>query len=174
MRLLSAVLALAALALLPMAARAETSHENVYVPAIPHLGGTGKEPSHESPAPQSDPGTEARQGGQPNSPTTTGEAGEEATTGPEEGPESKSGHKHHHTTTAVRGDHHGDGGSPPEEGGSSKSPSGTGPEKTEQFRHGPTDVGGGSSPVLPILIALVVLATISIGVVVYRERRPTG
>ena len=31
--------------------------------------------------------------------------------------------------------------------------------------------GGGSSPVVPILIAVVVLAAISIGVVLYRQRK---
>lgn len=34
-----------------------------------------------------------------------------------------------------------------------------------------TDSGGGSSPVVPILIAVIVLAAISIGVVVYRQRK---
>ncbi len=31
--------------------------------------------------------------------------------------------------------------------------------------------GGGSSPIVPILIAVVVLAAISIGVVLYRQRK---
>jgi hypothetical protein len=34
-----------------------------------------------------------------------------------------------------------------------------------------SESGGGSSPVVPILIAVVVLAAISIGVVIYRQRK---
>jgi hypothetical protein len=172
MRLLSAVLALAALALLPMTARAETSQEAVYTPEIPGVETEKPEHTVNSTAPNT------RGLGPKATPKEDGNAstkpGDEATTRSEEGPESKSDHKHRDTTAAVRGDHHDGGGSPPAEGGSSKSPPATGPEGTEQLGHGPTDVGGGSSPVLPILIALVVLATISIGVVIYRERRPTG
>jgi cobalamin biosynthesis Mg chelatase CobN len=37
-----------------------------------------------------------------------------------------------------------------------------------------TSSGGGSSPVVPILIAVIVLAAISIGVVLYRQRKSGG
>lgn len=43
----------------------------------------------------------------------------------------------------------------------------------EPAAHRISQAGGGSSPVLPILIAVAVLAALSIGAVLYRQRRHT-
>jgi hypothetical protein len=165
--LLPLALALAALVLFPIGARAETSNEKVYHPAVPHVGGTTPEeggdsavPPKTSPKPHSTPGENADS-------TTTGD--EQTPTEPEGEGESKTGHKQGATPG-------GGGGDKPTGGASPNESQGPGPDGTGSIKHadGGVDTGGGSSPVLPIVIAIVILAGISIGVVVYRERSRAG
>jgi len=169
--LIPLVLALAVLVLPPIGARAETSNEKVYHPAVPHVGGTTPEeggdsavPPKTSPKPHSTPGENGDS-------TTTGD--EQTPTEPEGEGESKTG-RQQGAAPGGGGDHHGGGGKP--DGGASANES----QRSQSDGTGPTepgtgiDTGGGSSPVLPIVIAIVILAGISIGVVVYRERSRAG
>ena len=67
------------------------------------------------------------------------------------------------------------GNSPGGNNGSNQAPTGIEDEKslggTTQGQNASHSDGGGSSPLVPILIAIAVLAAISIGVVIYRQRR---
>jgi hypothetical protein len=112
----------------------------------------------------------------------------ESVEGPVEEPEESS-----------EGEKHKTGGAAPGNGGGNK-PNGGGNEGAKQQKNGgegknhvggskkvanensvapvahktETSSGGGSSPIVPILIAVIVLAAISIGVVLYRQRKPGG
>jgi len=152
----------------PMSAHAETSSEKVYDPGNPNLKNEPVEVAPKGTAPPK---------GQPGPKPKTGK---EAPTTPAGEPESQEGHEAQAATP-------GGGGHPPGGGGDlkegpspkpvarSRSAESTGPTQAEKR---PTEVhssessGGGSSPVLPILIAVAVLAALSIGTVIYRGRTP--
>jgi len=112
----------------------------------------------------------------PDTSPTTEEPTE--TTEPETEPHSGEGHKSHVAPPAKGGNRPG-GGSPgshatPKSQGDQKSPAKIVTPKTSGGQNSKgieASASGGSSPVLPILVAIVVLATISIGIVVYRERK---
>jgi hypothetical protein len=158
------LLGLLALALFPHGARAETSSEQVYHLAPPSAKSVGptKTDHHVTPA-------EPKPAKQSTKPATE----------PQGEPESDERQRSTATTPNKGGDHPpgGDGG--PGEGASPKPsdgsagtsmsppPGGSTPSNTDTSEN---QGGGGSSPVLPILIAVVVLAAVSIGVVLYRER----
>jgi cobalamin biosynthesis Mg chelatase CobN len=171
------VLALLALALFPVSAFANAG-ETVYeteVPTIESEPGTGnnsgKSPTHHKPS---------------NNATAEGSATEESdgvgTGEPESGSESSEGHKKEGSSKEEEEEGKSSTGAGGNGGGGNKSgganAGGSEGSIGEQQDLGGTQQGqnvaessGGSSPVVPILIAVVVLAAISIGVVLYRQRK---
>ncbi len=139
------------------------------VESTPTTGGngTGKSPTHHS---------------TPN--TATGESGratgsEAEVGGGAEGSEGKSGgHKKEGSSSREEEGQSstagGGGGGKSGGGGGGQTASGISGNKPVAhagLTAGPSNGNGGSSPVVPILIAVVVLAAISIGVVLYRQRK---
>jgi cobalamin biosynthesis Mg chelatase CobN len=112
-------------------------------------------------------------------PKSGDEAAEKAEPGSEAEPKSGEGH-HSKVAPPAKGGNHPGGGKPGHHA-VAKHPATThqgAGKSTSPKSEGPTTKGvpasastGGSSPVLPILVAVVVLAAISIGIVVYRERK---
>ena len=176
--LLPSVLALLALALFPVSAFAN-SGETVYETEVPTIeseapstgNNSGESPTHHKPK---------------NNAQAEGSAADESSSGgveeaEGEGGSSEGGHKQEGSTSEEE-----EGNPSTAAGGGGDKPSGgaqggNGPEGSigEQKNLGSTQSGqnaaaksdGGSSPVVPILIAVVVLAAISIGVVLYRQRK---
>jgi hypothetical protein len=168
--LLPLALALAALVIFPIGARAEASNEKVYKVPIPKVEGTTPEKGGDSAVP---PKTSPKSHSIPGESGDSTATGERTPTEPEAEGEPEAGHTQGTTPGGKGGDHH-DGGKPqggasPNEGQRSQS-DGTGPSEPGTG----VDTGGGSSPVVPILIAIGILAAVSIGVVVYRERGRAG
>jgi hypothetical protein len=171
-RWLCAGLLLLALAV-PMSAQAETSSEKVYV--IPGNLNLKNEPAGVTPK-----GTEPAKGHPGPKPKTGEEAPGERTTRPAGEPESQESHVAHGATPGGGGGHPPGGGGDPKEGASPnptdrpQDAESTGPTQAEK-RPAKVDSsasGGGSSPVLPILIVVAILAALSIGTVIYRGRTP--
>jgi hypothetical protein len=175
--LLAPALAVIALASLPPRARAETSSEIVYPLAHAGIESNGEEttpkeaPKRRRPGPQGTPNT---------SHTVTPKNGEESpaeTTPGSEGEPGSKDHRPHAATPGKGGGHPPGGGGGPKEGGSPKSSADPGsaggkqPERTPNRAIG-DEGGGGSSPIVPILIVMAVLAALSIGAVIYRGRTP--
>jgi len=166
------VLALLAFACVPALAQAEACD----AACIGYKIGNGGIPKSGVQEPQH---PKSRGGGEPKStPAQPAEPGEEAES-PGTGTENEDQGKH---AGGVPG-RGGDGGNQP--GGSKQSAGGTtiavGDEQAVSGGGAPTvhdltQSGGGSSPVVPILIVVAVLAALSIGVVIYRQRRhiPVG
>jgi hypothetical protein len=154
---------------LPAVARAETASEAVYI-----LGGEGAENHAIETPPKAKPKPKVHH---LTKPKTGEEAPKETPGAPEEGSEGKEGH----AAPATPGD---GGGHPPK--GAGHPDQGKAPKPTSRARNaGPTEPeakpiklvsaeseGGGSSPVVPILIVVAVLAALSIGTVIYRGRTP--
>ncbi len=174
--LLPSVLALLALALFPVSAFAGNSGETVYeteIPSVtsePSTGGNhaGKSPTHHS----------SHNTGNGESGRATGSNAEVG--GGAEGSEGKSaGHKKEGSSSQEEEGNPstagGGGGNKPNGGGGGKGPEGSISESKELGGTQPganaSHSSGGSSPVVPILIAVAVLAAISIGVVLYRQRK---
>jgi hypothetical protein len=165
-RWLYAGLLLLLMACPPMSASANSSGDS-YHPAMPSIESRGLETAPEATAPPK---------GHPDPKPKAGEgAPTETTAVPEGEPESEERHRAHAVTPGDGGGH------PPKGGGGHKEsvspqasarPGSTGqtPEKTPTRAVG-AEGGGGSSPVVPILIAMAVLAALSIGTVLYRGRR---
>jgi hypothetical protein len=172
------LLALAALALLPTVARAANSSEKVYIPGVPSIESKGSEAT---PTPKAKPKPKPKS--HPGSPAAK-EGTAEPTTRPEAEPEEEETERHPSAAA-----HPGEGGNKPPGGkakpkgaSSSHHPDGSKPATTNASRGEmltPTTIktagssgggGDGSSPVVPILIAVAVLAALSIGVAFYRER----
>ncbi len=163
-----------------MLANAETGAGTVYEPEVPTIktettkssGGGGTESStskkHES----------SNQKNEGSSAAHASNAEENSSEEPEEEGSSSEGHKKQGGAAAggngnppTKGG--GEGGNNASKGGSTK-PEGSIGEKqkvtpVKNVAH--TESSGGSSPVVPILIAVAVLAAISIGVVLYRQRK---
>jgi cobalamin biosynthesis Mg chelatase CobN len=175
---LPSVLALLALALFPVSAFAG-SGEKVYETEIPSVtsepssGESGKTPTHHN-------GTNTGKSESEQAKGSNAETGGTGSEGSEkEGGSSEGGHKKKHSsseeeegnpsTTAGGGNNSGGGNN----GGQSESGLSNGkPVGSETATGTPVSKSsGGSSPVVPILIAVVVLAAISIGVVLYRQRK---
>jgi hypothetical protein len=172
------VLALAALALLPAFARAGGSAEITYFGGPPTLESNpeahankpapaakshGPGPSNASPTPQK-PTVEAKATEPPSEPE--GEAETSHRERSKAAPPAKPGNR----PPGASG-HHGQKAGAKQPGGSpqaSKSPS-KGPKTTTGVNA--SDTSGGSSPVGPILIAMAILAALSIAVALYRDRR---
>jgi hypothetical protein len=112
------------------------------------------------------------------SPKSGDEAAEKNEPGSESEPKSGEGH-HSKVAPPAKGGNHPGGGKPGHHAVAKHPATHQGAGKsTAPKSEGPTTKGvpasastGGSSPVLPILVAVVVLAAISIGIVVYRERK---
>ena len=152
------------------------SNEQVYTPEVPNIESeaptTNSHPAHHK-TPNTGNGETGRATG---SKAETGGAGSEEV-------ESESGSKGH--KKSGEGSEQGGGNPPTTGGGGGNKPGGGGPEPETGIGNGKeveaapkTGTGvqasestGGSSPVVPILIAVVVLAAISIGVVLYRQRK---
>jgi cobalamin biosynthesis Mg chelatase CobN len=178
--LLPSVLALLALALVPAGAFAANSGETVYETELPSVtsepgtSGTEKTPTHhKSQNNAKAEGSAAKE----SSGGSEGESEEGSSEGGHKKKEGSSEEKKEEGHPGTSGG--GDGGNKPN-GGAGKSGGSEGNSVGEQKNLGNTQPGknvahsssgGGSSPVVPILIAVVVLAAISIGVVLYRQRK---
>ena len=171
------VLALLALALLPALARAETAAEKVYHLAPEEIESIG--PQHGG---KSEPTNKAETGAHPKSkahgaarPSNGEERSGETTSEPEGEPGSGGSHK-----GKVGPPHKGGNRPPGGRGTGPKAAAGPGPKsRTSVAARGEASSphvadssasSGGSSPLVPVLIAVAVLAALSIGVVLYRER----
>jgi hypothetical protein len=168
------VLALLAFACLPALAQAECTDSSCkqYEVEIPTSG--GKEHKHSSPGGGTEPTAHAST---PNKPKSGGGGAESPKTGAEsETEENQAG--------AAGGTAGNGGNGPANQGGS---PGGNGSNQNQTGLEGEKSLGGGttqgqpashssggSSPLVPILIAIAVLAAISIGAVIYRQRRQDG
>ena len=163
--LLLPALAVTAFAQLPTIAHAETSSGIVYDPTPRGIESNGEEAT-----PKPAAAGKVRHGHQPK----TGEESPAETT---PGAEGEPGSKDHrpHPATGEDGGHPPGGGGGPKEGGSPKPSAHPGSTRGKQPERTPTRAvtggGGGSSPVMPILIVMAVLAALSIGTVIYRGRR---
>ena len=176
------MLALLALALFPVSAFAGESGESVYNPELPSVESQAppKKSLKESPLNQGhSSGNHKEAQGSDIESTETGEStrepGEETGTGSE-----GEGHKKEGAVGGSGGGNDnppkngGEGGNKPPSGGSSETgiseAKNVGGESSTGKNASETS-SGSSSPVVPILIAVVVLAAISIGVVLYRQRK---
>jgi hypothetical protein len=179
----ASVLALLALALLPMSARAgKSSGEITYFDGPPELESVPPQKTGTTEVPTKEHHQAHAHPNHNGSPTpTTGEDGSEAPTEPEGEPGSE-GHHHAGAVPSGNGSNHPPGGGEPGKNDSPRPASESGRKPVRNVTPGPgkltpskTDAsgagGGGSSPLLPVLIAMAVLAAASIGVVLYRQRR---
>jgi hypothetical protein len=174
--LLAAAVAVTALTCLPTSARANSS-DKVYRLAPTGLKSDGGEPTPKAAAP-----TRSPRASQPTPKahiTATPKTGEEGSAEMSTDSEGEPGSKDRPERRAAalgNGRGHPPGGG--KEGGSSKPPDSSGhTDTTRQVRAptrpqpSPSAGGGASSPVVPILIVVTVLAALSIGTVLYRGRR---
>jgi cobalamin biosynthesis Mg chelatase CobN len=167
------VLALLALALFPVSAFANAG-ETVYETEVPTI--------------ESEPGTGNSSGNSPThhkAPNNAQAKGSEAGTGggseeTEKGSGSSEGHKKEGSSSEEEEGKSstgggGNGGNKPNGGANARGSEGSIGESKDlggtQQGQNAAESSGGSSPVVPILIAVVVLAAISIGVVLYRQRK---
>jgi cobalamin biosynthesis Mg chelatase CobN len=170
------VLALLALALFPVLAHAETSAGATYTPEVPSV--ETKEPTTKTKTEKaSSTHSSSNKAKAEGSAVKTG--GTESSVEPEED-ESEEGQKSSVGTGGNGGNSNpprgggGEGGGSPKAGGTAKSADGISGAKAVANKNPGANVSessGGSSPVVPILIAVAVLAAISIGVVLYRQRK---
>jgi cobalamin biosynthesis Mg chelatase CobN len=180
------VLALLALALFPVSAFAG-SGETVYETEVPTVTSeptiehsSGKSHTHHKPSNNGNSETDQATG----SKAETGGAGAGEPEGEESGSsEGGGGHKKDHSSEEEESNPSmGAGGNGGNNSGGGGNQAGNGPEgsigeskdlggSTQAGQNVATKSSGGSSPVVPILIAVVVLAAISIGVVLYRQRK---
>jgi cobalamin biosynthesis Mg chelatase CobN len=174
--LLPSVLALLALALFPVSAFAGNAGETVYeteIPSVtsePSTGGnnSGKSPTHHS-SHNTGNGETGRATGS-NAEVGGGTEGSEGKSGDHKKKGSSSQEEEGQSSTVGGG-----GGNKPNGGGgggqSESGVSGNQPVAHTTSGANVSHSSGGSSPVVPILIAVAVLAAISIGVVLYRQRK---
>jgi hypothetical protein len=150
------VLALLALACFPVLAQAEESSGTVYETAVP--GPTG----NKSPD-KSNPGAQASKGGGATAPGSTNPGNP----GSESSDESSAG------TNPSTGGGTGNGQGSPGKGSTAGEGQGGGQQglSNGQPVNTPASSDDSSSPLVPILLAIAVLAAISVGAVVLRQRR---
>jgi hypothetical protein len=179
----ASVLALLALALLPIGARAEkSSSEITYFDGPPELESVPSQNAAEPHGPTAKQHHGDANPDQHGSPSrATAEGGTKTVNEPEGEPHSE-GHHHAGAVPPVKGNNPPPGGG---QTGKNASPGPAGGSARKSVRNvtpGPREPtaskadtagagGGGSSPLLPVLIAMAVLAATSIGVVLYRQRR---
>ncbi len=174
------MLAVLALALFPVLAHAE-SGETVYQTegAVPTIKSETKTKENKSSSTSSGNHKSSNSSSKESStPAHASNAEENTSEEPEEEESSSEGHKKQGGAAAGGNGNPptksgGEGGNKASKGGANK-PEGSIGEKqkvtpVKNVAH--TESSGGSSPVVPILIAVVVLAAISIGVVLYRQRK---
>lgn len=167
---LLSVLALVVFACLPALAQAECTDSSCAQYEVEIPSPTGKKPKPGKPGgsekePQAEISTQGEGGKKNGGETPSGEENSEET---EEG-----------KGTAPPGKDNGGGGSSGDKSGSPGGNAGQGGEKLGQSEALPgtasgqqaSHSSGGSSPLVPILIAVAVLAAISIGALIYRQRR---
>jgi cobalamin biosynthesis Mg chelatase CobN len=159
------VIALLALACFPVFAQAECVSSSCiqYTESIPKAEGESPPPHQKHPAmaKAADNGGASAPGGKAGAKGSDGEKGESS--------EKESSSKEGGAAAAGNGGGTGQG----NPGGSAN------PGSEAQMQHGGQNAGtpasqtsdGGSSPLVPILIAIAVLAAISVGAVMYRQRR---
>jgi hypothetical protein len=169
------VLALLALALFPVSAFAGNAGETVYETEVPTIesqpstgGNSGKSPTHHS-TPNTGKGETAQATGSKAGAGGGAEEGSGSGNHKKEG--SSSNEEEGNPATGVGGN-----GNKPNGGANAGGQPESGVSGNEPVAHSsaglnPSSSSGGSSPVVPILIAVVVLAAISIGVVLYRQRK---
>jgi cobalamin biosynthesis Mg chelatase CobN len=174
------VLALLALALLPASAFAGNSGETVYETEIPSVtsepssgaGATGKSPTHHKS--ENNPKAEGSATKESNGGSEEGESGSGSSEGGHKKKEGSSSKEEEGKSSTAGGGNGGSGNKPSGGANSGGSEGSIGEQKnlgnTQQGKN-VAQSSGGSSPVVPILIAVVVLAAISIGVVLYRQRK---
>jgi cobalamin biosynthesis Mg chelatase CobN len=164
------LLALALLLASPAFAGAETSSEVVYPLGNPNLESHSptKPAETKKPTPHHAKPTVTHH----STPPTTGEESTETATEPTAEPKTKEHHRAAAAPAAKGGNQPPGGGKPGGDASPKAAHQGIG-KSVALKSEGPSSTSGtgGSSPVVPILIAILVLATLSIGVVVYRERR---
>jgi hypothetical protein len=173
--LLPSVLALLALVLFPVAAHAEctTASCTTYeVESVPHVESTPKTGTHKSTKPHTSPNNPKAEGSGATTGTGEGNNGETGTEpgGEGQGPSKEGSSKEEGNPSTNGGGAGGGGNSNGGNGGGGQSGGGVG-EAEAVSAGSPESSSGGSSPVVPILIAVAVLAAISIGVVLYRQRK---
>jgi hypothetical protein len=166
------VLALLALALFPVSAFAGNSGESVYEVEIPSVTSEPTVKPEKTPSHHSTTNTHKSETGRATA--SNAEAGEGSGKG-----SGSQGHKKEGPSSQEEGGNPSTGAV----GGTGKTPNGGGGAGSEGSIGPGKDLGGtqpganashssgGSSPVVPILIAVVLLAAISIGVVLYRQRK---
>jgi cobalamin biosynthesis Mg chelatase CobN len=172
------VLALLALALFPVLAHAESSSGTVYTPEVPTV--PTKEPTKPKTPTEKPPSThKSHNNAQAKGSVAENGAGESSVE-PEEEEGSEEGQGKSGGTGGGGGNGNpprgggGEGGGNSSKGGGGKPADGISPAKEvakAQPAANVSESSGGSSPVVPILIAVAVLAAISIGVVLYRQRK---
>jgi cobalamin biosynthesis Mg chelatase CobN len=172
------VLALLALVLFPVAAHAESSSGATYeveVPSIESKPSTGNS-SGKSPTPHQGKNNAKAEGSGANETGGANKGGEpEAEEGSSGGHKKKEGSSSEEEEGKSSMGGGGNGGNKPGGGANAGGSEGSISESkdlggTQQGKN-VAEASGGSSPVVPILIAVVVLAAISIGVVLYRQRK---
>lgn len=166
---LPSVLALLALALFPVSAFAANAGEMVYETEVPNVESAPSTGAHH-------PGNSATHNKASNNAKAEGSATGTAGGGAEESArenKSSEGHKSKEGSSSQKEESHpataagGNGGGNGPQGSISEGKNLGGTQPGTNTSHS----SGGSSPVVPILIAVVVLAAISIGVVLYRQRK---
>jgi cobalamin biosynthesis Mg chelatase CobN len=158
------VIALLALACFPVLAQAEDSSGVQYSDDIPTLP-EKKNPQNDKKQPSA---KTSANGGAAAPSTKTAPGVERSQEGSEDDGSSEQG--------GVAGGGNGDDRGQGSPGGSAKGGDGTGLQPGDQAQQTPVSEksDGGSSPLVPILIAILVLAGISIAVVMARQRRRAG
>jgi cobalamin biosynthesis Mg chelatase CobN len=161
---LLSVLALLALASFPVLAQAEDSSSIQYQDAPPSIKVPGQKKSH--PSEPGNPSSEA-QGEASSAPGAGGT-----------GPNGSGGGGGSSSNNASSGNPSTGNGTTPGQAnsgnGSTAGQIGVGPGTATGSPTSSTTSDGGSSPLVPILIAIAVLAAISVGAVLYRQRRQRG
>jgi cobalamin biosynthesis Mg chelatase CobN len=161
------VLVLLALACFPVLAQADSSGAQ-YEEALPNPtgghGSTGHGSTHHNSEPPAKSSSVPNGGASaPSSPNPSGSGSVASESNPVEGSSSNTGG----VTNASHGD--GKGQSSPDKASTGAAPKSAQP--TVQTGGSTSSGGGGSSPLVPILVAIAVLAAISIGAVMIRQRR---
>lgn len=161
---LLSVLALLALAFIPALAQAECTDSSCaqYEVEIPTAGGKDNKGQQSKPGTSEPARASHAPGAKHSSPAGAGNSEEAEESKGGAGPANNGG-----------GNNNGGGGESASPGGGAQTEAGLSGEKPLKTAQGEQTSGssGGSSPLVPILIAIAVLAAISIGVVIYRQRR---
>lgn len=169
--LISSLLALLAFAVFPVGAFADSAGSQ-YEDSIPSpYGGNKKAPKHEAPAKTSSANSNGGASAPSSSSGSDGPgssgSGSSATANPSSG-----SNKSVAATGGNGGSGQGSQGNGQGKGNNAqpatpKTPS----QQASPGKQQPADDGGGSSPLIPILVAVAALAAISLGIVYYRQRR---